>query len=201
MIPIYIYHFDTSDQRKPQGYVSHITLTTEQYQLISRMQDVHSRWGRRIATNSGLRMHLCKGKAVKHTRYFAVKWRRNFLPARITLLMKDNFPTKESSWDLVHLSFCLSDWIDKMRFAFHFCQMLVFIFLQMGLSFYFWGFYRRINVWAEWEYWLLVVWAFHWARRTSNEKIVQVTKSIAYVHTEVEFEITWDNNEWHQLVG
>ena len=24
----YIYHFDTSDQRKPQGYISHISLTT-----------------------------------------------------------------------------------------------------------------------------------------------------------------------------
>ena len=28
---MYIYHFDTSDQRKPQGYISHIALTTGQY--------------------------------------------------------------------------------------------------------------------------------------------------------------------------
>ena len=26
-----IYHFDTSDQRKPQGYISHISLTTGRY--------------------------------------------------------------------------------------------------------------------------------------------------------------------------
>ena len=26
-----IYHFDTSDQRKSQGYISHISLTTGQY--------------------------------------------------------------------------------------------------------------------------------------------------------------------------
>ena len=32
--PLYnyiIYHFDTSDQRKSQGYISHISLTTGQY--------------------------------------------------------------------------------------------------------------------------------------------------------------------------
>ena len=29
-----IYHFDTSDQSKPQGYISDITLTIGQYQLI-----------------------------------------------------------------------------------------------------------------------------------------------------------------------
>ena len=27
----YIYHFDTSDQRKSQGYISHIALTTGRY--------------------------------------------------------------------------------------------------------------------------------------------------------------------------
>ena len=27
-IHTHIYHFDTSDQRKPQGYISHISLTT-----------------------------------------------------------------------------------------------------------------------------------------------------------------------------
>ena len=30
----HIYHFDTSDQRKPQGYISHIALTTERYQVL-----------------------------------------------------------------------------------------------------------------------------------------------------------------------
>ena len=30
----YIYHFDTSDQRKTQGYISHIALTTERYQVL-----------------------------------------------------------------------------------------------------------------------------------------------------------------------
>ena len=29
-----IYHFDTSDQRKPQDYISHIALTTERYQVL-----------------------------------------------------------------------------------------------------------------------------------------------------------------------
>ena len=33
-----IYHFDTSDQRKPQGYISHITLTTGQYQDLPQLQ-------------------------------------------------------------------------------------------------------------------------------------------------------------------
>ena len=28
---LYIYHFDTSDQKKSQGYISHIALTTGQY--------------------------------------------------------------------------------------------------------------------------------------------------------------------------
>jgi len=32
---IYIYHFDTSDQRKPQGYKLHITLITGDIALCS----------------------------------------------------------------------------------------------------------------------------------------------------------------------
>ena len=31
IVHIVIYHFDTSDQRKSQGYISHISLTTGQY--------------------------------------------------------------------------------------------------------------------------------------------------------------------------
>jgi len=31
---IKLYHFDTSDQRKPQGYISHIALTTGRYQVL-----------------------------------------------------------------------------------------------------------------------------------------------------------------------
>ena len=31
---ILIYHFDTSDQKKPQDYMSHMALTTERYQVL-----------------------------------------------------------------------------------------------------------------------------------------------------------------------
>ena len=35
VVHIHIYHFDTSDQRKPQGYISHIALTTGRYHDIA----------------------------------------------------------------------------------------------------------------------------------------------------------------------